>query len=118
MSLALIVETDGGKGRDDLGLVSEDSIVTQNEVKNRSFGFRTVNVVFNVESSNFLGRRETFNLAIGELEPTSWETRRNAHPLLMARIRVDFPVPFLPQRPYRLPRLRRSLAVFNKILAP
>jgi hypothetical protein len=64
MPLALIIETDGGEGRDDLGLVSEDTAVAQNEVKDGSFGLRTVNVVLNVECSDHVRRWETFDLAI------------------------------------------------------
>ena len=39
----------------------------------------------------------------------------NAHPPWMARVEVDFPALFLPQRPRERPRLRWRVAAFNDI---
>ena len=99
MSLALIVETNRGEGRDDFSFVGEDTVVTQDEVKDGGFGLGAIDVVLDVEGSDHIWRRETLDLTVEKLEPSSGGTARNTDPLLIARINVDFPVPFLPQRP-------------------
>jgi hypothetical protein len=81
--------------------VSEDTLVTQDEVKDGSLGLRTVDVVLDVEGSDLIGRWEALNLTTLKRLDTKLgiEAARNTYPLVMARIKVDLPVPFLPQRP-------------------
>ena len=68
MSLALVVKTNRGEGRDDLKFVGEDTLVTQDKLEDGSVSLRTIDVVFNVEGSDYIGRRETLNLTIEKLE--------------------------------------------------
>lgn len=65
MSLALIVKTDGDEGRDNFGLLSKNTGVTQNELEDGSFSLGTVDVMLDVEGSNLVRRWETFDLTIG-----------------------------------------------------
>jgi hypothetical protein len=67
MSLALIVETDRGEGRNNLRLVSEDTLVTQDEVEHRGLSLGTVDVVLDVEGSDLIRGWETLNLTVERL---------------------------------------------------
>jgi hypothetical protein len=67
MCLAFIAETDGGESRNDLRLISEDAVVTQDEVKDGSLGLRTVDVVLDVEGSDHIGGWEALNLTVERL---------------------------------------------------
>jgi hypothetical protein len=63
--LALIAETDGGKGLDDLLFISEDARIGQDELEHRRIGLATVDVVFDIEGTDLVGRWEALDLAIG-----------------------------------------------------
>ena len=97
--LALVSETDRGEGLDDLLLGHNDALVREDEVKDRGVLLRAVNVVLDVERADLVGRRETLDLAVRLLAPCAQNELDSTNPLVMARMRVDLPVPFLPQRP-------------------
>lgn len=66
VSLALIGETDGGEGLDDLLLGDDDTLVGENELKDRGILLGTINVVLDVEGTDLVGGRETLDLAVGD----------------------------------------------------
>ena len=68
LSLALIVETNRGKGGDNFRLVSKDTLVAQDEVEDGSFSLGTVDVVLNVERSDNIGGWEALDLSVERLE--------------------------------------------------
>ena len=99
MSLTLVVEANGSKSLDNLGLVGVDTRIRQDELENGSLGLRAVDVVLDVEGADLVGRRETLDLSVRLLAPCAQDELDSTNPLVMARMRVDLPVPFLPQRP-------------------
>ena len=64
ISLALIVEADRGEGRDNFSLVSEHTLVTQDEVKDGGLSLGAVDVVLNVEGSDHIRGWETLDLTV------------------------------------------------------
>jgi len=66
ISLALVVEAYRGKGRDNLSLVGEDTVVTQDEVEDRGLSLGAVNVVLDVEGSDYVWGWEALYLAVVE----------------------------------------------------
>jgi len=64
ISLALIVEAYRGKGRDNLSLVREDTLVTQDEVKDGGLSLRPVDIVLDVEGSDYVWGWETLDLTV------------------------------------------------------
>ena len=97
--LALVVEADGGESLDDLRLAGLDTLVAEDELQDRGVLLAAVDVVLDVEGADLVGRRETLDLAVRLLAPCAQNELDSTNPLVMARMRVDLPVPFLPQRP-------------------
>ena len=60
--LAFVVETDSTEGFNDLSFGTLDTLVVKDELKDGCVFLRTVNVVLDVEGSDFFWGRESFNL--------------------------------------------------------
>ena len=102
MLLPLVIETDGREGLNDLILVSENALVRKDELEDRGILFAAIDVVLDVEGADLVGGWEALDLTVSDKESTRriiYNGRCAAYPFVIARIKVDFPVPFLPQRP-------------------
>lgn len=66
LSLALIRESDRGKGLDDLLATDENASIREDELKYGGALLAAVNVVFDVESADLIRGGETLNLAVGD----------------------------------------------------
>jgi hypothetical protein len=62
LSLSFRGEADGSQGGDNLFLGSENSLVGDDELEDGRILFATIDIVFDVESTNFIWRREAFDL--------------------------------------------------------
>ncbi len=96
-----IVEADLVEGLDGLLTGHAEVLIGKDELENSDLTLGSIEIVLDVPGADLFG----------EGKPSTW-------PLVMARMRVDFPEPLRPQRPYLWPRLRRRVAVLSKILAP
>ena len=102
MLLPLVVEPDGSEGLNDFRLVSEDTLIGKDKLEDRSIFLATIDVVLDVEGADLVGGWEALDLTVSDKESTRriiYNGRCAAYPFVIARIKVDFPVPFLPQRP-------------------
>ena len=102
LSLSLVRETDRSEGLDDLLLANLDTLVGQNELEDGCLLLAAVNVMLDVESADLVGGREALDLTVSNkdtIRSGCVHNEKKTDPLVMARINVDFPVPFLPQRP-------------------
>jgi hypothetical protein len=63
--LTLVTETNRCKGLNDVLPGGENTLVSDNELKNGSLFFASVDVVLNIEGANLVRRWEALNLAIG-----------------------------------------------------
>ena len=103
LRLALVREADGRERLDDLLAGSLDALVGADELENGGVLPGAVDVVLDVEGADLVRRREALDLAVNGLtSAAAHDVNFHAlvtHPLVIARMRVDFPVPFRPQRP-------------------
>jgi hypothetical protein len=77
LCLTPISKADRGQRFNNFSLGSKDALVCENELQDGRVFLAAVNVVFNVERPDFIGRRETLNLAtIKERWSTMTEIRR------------------------------------------
>ena len=99
MLLPLIAEPYGCERLNNLRLLSKHALVGQDEFKNRCGLLASVNVVLDVERADYIWGRETFDLTIHIVRIRIIIGDVETNPLVMARMSVDLPVPFLPHRP-------------------
>src|SRR5258708_522841 len=66
MTLAFVRETNRGEGLDNFILWCLNPLVFENELEDRSRLFAPINIVLDIESPDFVRRRETFDLAIND----------------------------------------------------
>ena len=64
MLLAFIVKANGGESLLDLFRSGLDARVGDDEVKNRSVGLATIDIVLDVEGADLVGGREALDLAV------------------------------------------------------
>ena len=66
LSLTLVTETNRCKGLDDVLPGGENTLVSDNELKNGSVFFAPVNVVLNIKGANLIRRWEALDLTVGD----------------------------------------------------
>jgi hypothetical protein len=64
--LALVIEANGTKGIDDLSLGGLYALISDDELQDSGILLAAIDIVFDVESADFLGRREALDLAVGD----------------------------------------------------